>query len=137
MTAWDPIAWYETSAPDRSRALVAWRRQTLEPKYGLPYGVEYTLTEGTTELAEFRAFFRPSIRTITPALASILNVRPGTPMVYYPRRGFDVWNTGYSSSPPIRGGPNRGGGSRRWLPIASRSRSTGDRTTTGRCSATV
>jgi hypothetical protein len=95
MTGLEPVAWYESSAADRSRALVEWRRHTLEPKYGLPYAVEYTLSIGSAELADYREFFRPTVRAMTPDVASTLGAMPGDPMVYYPRRAVDIWNTRY------------------------------------------
>ena len=110
MALWNPIGWYESGAPDRTRALVAWRRATLEPKYGLRYDREYTLTEGTSELDDYRWFFHPLVRTFTPEVARNLSGKPGDPIVYFPRRGFDIWNTRYFVVPacPAWSDPHRG-----------------------------
>jgi hypothetical protein len=92
---WDPIGWYEVGAEDRTESLVAWRRKTLEAKHGLRYGVEYTLAEGTTELDAYRWLFHPLVRTFAAEPARMLGARAGDPLVYYPRRSFDLWNTRY------------------------------------------
>jgi len=110
LSQWDPVGWYESASPDRWRALVEWRRKTLEAKYGLPYGLEYTLAEGTTELDEYRWFFHPTAGTMTPELAPVLNAAAGTTLVYFPRRGFDLWNSRYFILPfyPRWSEPRRG-----------------------------
>jgi hypothetical protein len=110
LTQWDPIGWYASGSPDRWRALVEWRRKTLEAKYGLPYGLEYTLAEGTTELDEYRWFFHPSASEMAPELAPVLKAAAGTTLVYFPRRGFDLWNSRYFILPfyPRWSEPRRG-----------------------------
>ena len=110
ISQWDPVGWYESGSRDRWRALVEWRRKTLEAKYGLPYGLEYTLAEGTTELDDYRWFFHPSAGTVTPQLAPVLKASVGTTLVYFPRRGIDLWNSRYFILPfyPRWSEPRRG-----------------------------
>jgi hypothetical protein len=76
----------------------------------LPYGLEYTLVAGTTELDEYRWFFHPTASKMTPDLASALNTTAGTTLVYFPRRGFDLWNSRYFILPfyPRWSDPRRG-----------------------------
>jgi hypothetical protein len=109
---WHPAAWVEQSDLDRDFQLVRWEYDTIQPKYGLLHGVEYPLTQGTTELYDLHFFFSPFERTITdPDLVRRLGIREGERVVYYPRRGFDLWNTRYFVLPIVPGGwkdPMRG-----------------------------
>ena len=78
------------------RALVEWRRKTLEAKHGLPYGLEYTLTEGTAELDDYRWFFHPTANIVSPPLA----LRPerrsrARHWSIIPAAGIDIWNSRY------------------------------------------
>jgi hypothetical protein len=110
LTQWDPVGWYEAGSPDRIRDLVTWRRKTLEAKYGIAYGVEYALTQGTAELDDYRWFFHPMTHQLPQALASALRAKPGATFVYYPRRGLDLWNARYFVLPfyPRWSDPRRG-----------------------------
>src|SRR5262249_38479057 len=54
---WSPMAWRETSSPDRVGDFVAWGRRTAEPKYGITQGLHYTRTLGAAELAGHERFF--------------------------------------------------------------------------------
>lgn len=111
MPAWSPLGWLEHPSPDRVRDFVDWERGTIQPKYGLPFGVEYTLTEGTMELYDYHWFFGAFPRTVDANLAGRLGVRPGKEVVYFSRRGFDLWNTRYFVLPMVPGDwndPQRG-----------------------------
>ena len=82
----------------RFQEVVAWERATLQPKYGLPFGACQTLTEGTAELYDYDWFFAPFM--INPEIGRA--VPPGRQLIYFPRRGFDLWNTRYFILPAIR-----------------------------------
>ena len=95
MPIWEPLAWRSASSPDRLKELVAWERATIQPKYAIPYGANYTLTEGTAELYDYWYFFAPFLSNTGPEMAQALGLPPGSKPVYYPRRGYDLWNTRY------------------------------------------
>lgn len=96
MELWYPPGWGEAASPDRFRELVQWEHGTMQPKHGLPFGVAYTKTVGTSELYDYCFFFAPFERTVreSPMTAS-LGLREGDRLVYFPRKGFDLWNTRY------------------------------------------
>jgi hypothetical protein len=95
MPIWEPLAWRLEASRDRVRDFVVWERDTIQPKYGLPYGIQYTLTIGVAELFDYEFFFGPFPRTLDDDAARALGVSPGQKVVYYPRRSFDLWNTRY------------------------------------------
>ncbi|MEW4571334.1 hypothetical protein AB1L88_25960 [Tautonia sp. JC769] len=101
MPVWNPLSWSLQSDPDRVRELVRWERDTIQPKYGLLSGVEYTHTEGTAELYDIMFFFAPFQRRLRPEAARILNEEVGKEIVVFPRRGFDLWNTRYFVVPLV------------------------------------
>jgi hypothetical protein len=76
--------------------MVLWERDTLQAKYGVAMGVEYTHTVGVGQLYDYDWFFDGLPRAVrTPAAADRLGVPPGTEVIYFPRRSFDLWNTRY------------------------------------------
>ncbi len=96
MPVWNPLSWRTTASTDRVREFVDWERNTIQPKYGLTYGVKYTHTQGVAELFDYEWFFSPWTVSVLPAIASHLQLKdPDERIVYYPRRGFDLWNTRY------------------------------------------
>jgi Bacterial membrane protein YfhO len=96
MAAWGPLDWLQAGSVDRVREFVRWERDTIQPKYAIPYGLQYTLTEGTTELYDYWWFFGPFRRRVrAEEAAAALHVALDRQVVYYPRRGFDLWNTRY------------------------------------------
>ncbi|MBI1321747.1 hypothetical protein GC170_00965 [bacterium] len=95
MPLWNPPGWYNAGSPDRVRDFVRWERATIQPKYGITEGVQYTITEGTTELYDYWWFFGPFFRRFTEDSARALNGTPGAELAYHPRRGYDMWNTRY------------------------------------------
>lgn len=101
MPVWSPLNWTLTSDPNRVRELVRWERDTIQPKYGLLSGVEYTHTEGTAELYDMMFFFAPFQRRLRPEAARMLNDEAGKEIVVFPRRGFDLWNTRYFVVPMV------------------------------------
>ena len=95
MPIWEPAGWSRVVEPDRIRELVTWERDTIQPKYAMPYGLQYTLTEGTTELYDYWWFFAPFEVRLDVETARILGGPVGRKIVYLPRMGFNLWNTRY------------------------------------------
>jgi hypothetical protein len=96
MPAWHPSRWTTTPAADRAADMVRWERNTLQAKYGIALGVEYTHTMGVGQLHDYDWFFDGFPRVIrAPAAVERLGVPPGTEVIYFPRRSFDLWNTRY------------------------------------------
>ena len=79
-------------------------RRTLEPKYGIPLGVQYTTTIGFAELRDYHAFFRGERRPVDPRLARSLRASADDGVIFFPRRAFDLWNTRYFVLPSF---PNK------------------------------
>jgi hypothetical protein len=98
---WEPPLWYEKASRRRVLDLVEWERATIQPKYGLPYGVEYTRTLGVAELYDHEWYFGPFQYRPTPEGARMLGVPPDERVVVAPRRGYDLWNTRYFVLPMI------------------------------------
>jgi hypothetical protein len=96
MPLWSPGGWQKKGSPDRILDFVTWERDTLQPKYGINFDVEYTHTLGVAELYDYEWFFGGFYRIIRDKnMAERLRVEVGTDVVYYPRRSFDMWNTRY------------------------------------------
>ena len=107
MALWNPPGWGRIPSSDRVSDFVAWERGTLQPKYGIDMGVEYTHTIGVAELYDYEWYFNPFPRKVDdPGLADRLNIKPHENIVYYPRRGFDLWNTRYFILPQFPNGWN-------------------------------
>ena len=96
MWQWYPMSWFEGSSPDRINDVLRWDRDTLYPKFGLDFGLEYTHTGGVGQLADYERFFtRFYTKVVDPLAARHLGVERGAQIIYYPRRAFDLWNTRY------------------------------------------
>ena len=96
MPAWHPSSLTTTPSADRAREILAWERATLQPKFGVPLGVEYTQTFGVGQLYDYDWFFDGIPLTIrTREAAELLGVPLGQEIIYFPRRSFDLWNTRY------------------------------------------
>jgi hypothetical protein len=95
LTPWSPVSWNLRGSPDRAEEVVRWERDTLRPKFNLPSGPESTLSVGTTELFDFSFFFAEKSLSLNEETAREVGQEPGRTVVYYPRRGFDLWNTRY------------------------------------------
>ena len=107
MPMWNPPSWNMSSSPDRMIDLVTWERATLQPKYGIALGVEYTHTLGVAELYDYEWFFSPFPRTVEDkGAAQSLGIQTGKTVIYFPRRGFDIWNTRYFILPCFPNGWN-------------------------------
>jgi hypothetical protein len=92
---WFPIQLATTHTPQRDRELIAWARETLYPLFALPLGLEYCTTIGSLELDDYVAFFHPQLMPIPAGMARVLGVPAGQPVVYFPRRSFDLWGARY------------------------------------------
>jgi hypothetical protein len=107
MPLWNPPGWNMTESPDRVSDFVGWERGTLQPKYGIDLGVQYTHTFGVAELYDYEWFFSGFPRTVHDAtIARALGIHVGDKVLYYPRRGFDLWNTRYFILPCYPNGWN-------------------------------
>jgi hypothetical protein len=111
MGAWQLQAWGETASPRIHEDYVRWERRTIQPKYAIPYGMSYTLTEGASELYDYMFFFPPFEGVYSdPAVArAIFGDNPPERVIAYPRRGFDLWNTRYFVLPYQRSNDTRRG----------------------------
>lgn len=103
MPIWNPPGWHQQVSDDRVRDFVRWEHDTIQPKYGITQGIEYTITEGTTELYDYWWFFGPFPRRLSPEAARSLGAASGGEVIYHPRRGFDLWNTRYFVTPGYPG----------------------------------
>lgn len=89
-----PLRWNRSSTPDRMVEVSRWERDTFQPKYAIPFGIQYTTVTGTMSLYDSEFFFAPWV-VETPA--SIRQSLPGAPaeMVYFPRTAYNMWNSRY------------------------------------------
>ena len=108
MPYWDPTGFNLTSSPHRDRELTAWERKTLQPKYGIPLGISYTFTEGVAELYDYAWFFAP-FYVERDAQAAALAGKAPTQLIYFPRRGFDLWSARYFIVPAVGANDERRG----------------------------
>jgi hypothetical protein len=91
---YEPIKFFRSSSADRVAEQVLWERMTAQPKYGVPLGIDYAKTEGTMNLYDIDFFFAPWV-VRAPAALRASSTRPLDQVVYYPRVGYDLWNTRY------------------------------------------
>jgi hypothetical protein len=107
---WLPARFATTDSADRFDELTAWARQTLYPLVAVPLGLEYCATIGSLELEDYVAFFHPQRIPVTARMARLLGVPAGQPVVYFPRRSFDLWGARYFLLPafPDWASPERG-----------------------------
>jgi hypothetical protein len=95
MALWQPESFAKQGSPQRFAELTRWERDTLQPAYGLPLGVQYCLTQGVMELSDYLLFFRTQEMKLGPEGARFLEVPGGAAITYFPRRGLDLWNARY------------------------------------------
>jgi len=96
LPAWHPRGWQTAHSLDRASEMVAWEHDTLQPKYGINFRVEYTHTMGTAEVSQYESSFAGFLGKVrTDEAANALSVDLGRDVFYYPRRSFDMWNTRY------------------------------------------
>ncbi len=92
---WSPTAWVMQGSPDRNEEMLAWEHATLGGHHALTFGLGYVYAKGTTELADYSLFFQQARVTIGPEAAREFGLRPGQPVVYHTRRGYDLWGARY------------------------------------------
>lgn len=92
---WNPVGWSTAASPDRVLDFMQWERDTIQPKYGINMGVEYTHTIGVAELYDYEWFFGGFPYSTSREFAVALKIKPGDKVVYFPRKSFDMWNTRY------------------------------------------
>lgn len=102
MPIWEPYIWRETPSTERYRDFVRWERKTLQPKYGIPYGLCYTFTEGTAELYDYMFFFSIFEGVHSPEIGEKFLGDPSEKVIAHARRGYDLWNTRYFILPFVR-----------------------------------
>jgi hypothetical protein len=96
MPAWAPLDWWVTPSADRASELAAWEVATIQSKFGITWGIEYTESPGVGELSPYSATFRGFHCPIRdPEAARRMRLALNQPIVYFPRRSFDLWNTRY------------------------------------------
>lgn len=96
MPVWIPPGWKTLPSPDRPAGVMAWELDTLQSKFGINRGIAYTYSLGVGELAAYTAFFRGFFCPIRdPEAARRMELPLDRPIVYFPRRSFDLWNTRY------------------------------------------
>ncbi len=101
MPIWNPPSQHEQGSTDRIRDFDRWERNTIQPKYGINHGVEFTKTIGVAELYDYDWFFSPFPRSAVAETARSLGISPGDQIVVYPRRGFDLWGSRYFILPYV------------------------------------
>jgi hypothetical protein len=95
-TSWVPPVWFEAVSTRRLQEFIEWKIDTLEPAFGLLHGFSYVLTDDSqTGRTDYRDLFRPIVRLVDPQTAAQLGVEPGRPVLYHPRRAFDLWGVRY------------------------------------------
>lgn len=105
MPLWNPPGWQEETSPDRVHDFVEWERGTIQPKYAINLGVEYTYTMGVAELYDYEWYFAGFERIVRdPDVAKSLGIEVGKEVVYYPRRAYDMWGTRYFIVPAFPNG---------------------------------
>jgi hypothetical protein len=79
------------TARERLRAALAWQRDTLEPLFGQPLGLKYTLCQGFCDRDDYLLFFgkRPA------TAAGSGRARSGPYVHTVPRLGPSLWNARY------------------------------------------
>jgi hypothetical protein len=95
MPLWHPDPFLIRRSPDRIRELAEWEHDTLQGLHGLTWEIASTVTLGVLELDEYLLLFQPQTFAADTAVAPRLGIAEGTPVVYYPRRSYDLWGTRY------------------------------------------
>ncbi len=92
---WAPAVWLNRGAMDRIETILRWERDNLRPKYAITEGGSYTITKGTAELSDLLPFFDTLWIQLDDETGAKNGFPPGYQVLYYTRRGFDLWNTRY------------------------------------------
>jgi hypothetical protein len=92
---WAPAAWLAGGSADRLEDIVRWERDSLRSKYAITEGLAYASTRGTAELSELLPFFTSMPIRLDPEASRRNGFPEGYEVVYFTRRGFDLWNARY------------------------------------------
>ncbi|SIN73847.1 membrane protein YfhO [Singulisphaera sp. GP187] len=92
---WWPARWTQTGLPREFNTITRWERDTLRPNFNLPLRVQSTFYHDTIEPMDFGIFFLPWRLRPDQESARTHGLKPSEQVWYYPRRGFDLWNTRY------------------------------------------
>ena len=103
MPQWNPMGWNHRRSDNRVQEFTRWERDTLQPKYGITEGVEYTHAKGVSQLYDYEMYFAAFPREASPGVAKMLRISSGDRVAYYPRRAYDMWNTRYFVVPEFAG----------------------------------
>ena len=106
MPLWYPALWGHVASDARIKEFDRWEHDTIRPKYGLLHGIEYTLSSGVAEIDAYAEFFGGFRTAADAATAGRLGLLPGQPLIVFPRRSFDMWNTRYFVLPANPNGWN-------------------------------
>lgn len=99
-----PLRWTSESSPARDEEIVAWQKRTAQARMGIPW-VAYAMTTGTIEPYDLWWFFAP-----------FYGGDPRSPVVVYPRRGYDLWGARYFVLPGLLVDGDEHRGFRSFLP---------------------
>jgi hypothetical protein len=83
------------NSPNRLKEMADWERRTLQPKYGLLHGVNYTAVTGTMSLYDNEFFFGPWTVPTPEAIRASLSGPAPKRIVYHPKVSYNLWNTRY------------------------------------------
>jgi hypothetical protein len=92
---WWPARWPADGSPRDFETITRWERHSLRPLHGLPLGLRSTFYFDTIEPLDYGLFFLPWSLVPDEVTARAHGLKPGQKVWYYPRRGFDLWNTRY------------------------------------------
>src|SRR5262249_11715278 len=95
MPMWSPGGWFHTHAANRFLQVSQWEYDTIKPKYALSGHLSYTLTPASLALNDFGLFFGGFFIPLDTRRAMLRGARHGQQVLYYTRRGYDLWNTRY------------------------------------------
>ena len=99
-----PLRWNDAADPERVVEMTRWERDTAQPKYGVPFGMQYVSTAGTMALYDPQFFLAPSVMSVPEPLRGAFARQMGRDvptMVYFFRTGYDLWNTRYLILPAL------------------------------------
>jgi hypothetical protein len=92
---WAPGAWLARGSPGRLEDIARWERSNLRPKYAITELLAYAFTRGTAELSDLIPFFDTMRIQLDPETCRRHGFPEGYQVVYFTRRGFDLWNARY------------------------------------------
>ena len=75
--------------------VIRWEHDTIRAKYGLLANLSYTVTGGSVEHFDYNLFFAGFDVPLDARRVTLRGAVDGQPILYYTRRGYDLWNTRY------------------------------------------